>query len=618
MIQRIHKISTLLLLVLIGILFFSGSINLNSIENGVVNGKFFFLIVVLIPIFFISLFQQRSLTHFRNNAVHPLGIADIIFLIFGLFLVITNTDRLLGNERFYWFSGLWLLYFVIVEVVQVNRLSKVVLIPFIGMMGVALFESIFGLCQLYHICPSNYEGLVTGSFNNPGPLAGFLLTPFAFAFAMNPQLKFKSNNHLKMIIAISTLITLILVSYIIGVSFSRAAWIGAVVAILIVLHYQPFAIRFRAKIIRLPLWIKGSVFFLALIALTALLILITTIKGDSASGRILIWLNTWEMIKDYPLFGVGFDKFQAHYMNYQAIYFEQHPNSVFHYVGGNVQRGFNDLFQLMAEMGIFGFALFAAWLGMLLIAPIRQVDENLRWMVVGAKAALLGTLAFSCFSYSFLSAPNMLMIIFSAAILSASTFKSKKFGRFGSLLFTWFFIPLLGAMCFYYAFTVGPKYQAYVAWKQGNFNYLHHQMPMAGDQFSIAQKELKYNGKFLMQHAKVLEMQNQHAESIQLLQEATPFYSDPIIHMSLGANYEKLHNYELAEEAYRKAMMMIPSKFYPLYRLFKLKQLLGEDEEAITLAHQIIEKKIKVDSPAIRQMKDEMGIFISAQLKEMH
>ena len=60
-----------------------------------------------------------------------------------------------------------------------------------------------------------------------------------------------------------------------------------------------------------------------------------------------------------------------------------------------------------------------------------------------------------------------------------------------------------------------------------------------------------------------------------------------------------------AESAYRKAFGMLPGRMYPLYRLMKLYEAEGQMRKAEEMARQIIAFRPKVDSPAVREMKNE-------------
>jgi tetratricopeptide (TPR) repeat protein len=88
------------------------------------------------------------------------------------------------------------------------------------------------------------------------------------------------------------------------------------------------------------------------------------LKKDSADGRLLIWRCSWEMIKENPVKGLGYGQggFKAHYMNYQAKYFEAHPDSKQAMLADNVNRPFNEYLLLLVNYGLFGLLVFILFL----------------------------------------------------------------------------------------------------------------------------------------------------------------------------------------------------------------------------------------------------------------
>ena len=75
-------------------------------------------------------------------------------------------------------------------------------------------------------------------------------------------------------------------------------------------------------------------------------------KQNSANGRLLIWKVSCEMIKDKPIFGHGYGAFKVKYMDYQADYFKNNPNSIFAILADNVKHPFNEYIKIAVEFGI--------------------------------------------------------------------------------------------------------------------------------------------------------------------------------------------------------------------------------------------------------------------------
>ncbi len=58
------------------------------------------------------------------------------------------------------------------------------------------------------------------------------------------------------------------------------------------------------------------------------------------------------MIKDKPIVGHGIGAFEAHYMEYQASYFERHPDSKYTMLADNVKHPFNEFLLVGVQLGV--------------------------------------------------------------------------------------------------------------------------------------------------------------------------------------------------------------------------------------------------------------------------
>jgi tetratricopeptide (TPR) repeat protein len=78
----------------------------------------------------------------------------------------------------------------------------------------------------------------------------------------------------------------------------------------------------------------------------------------------------------------------------------------------------------------------------------------------------------------------------------------------------------------------------------------------------------------------------------------------------MGDSYKALGETEKAEEAYKFASQIIPSRFYPKYLLAILYDETSQKEKAIKTAKEILQKEIKIESTAIREIHEEMEEII--------
>lgn len=118
-------------------------------------------------------------------------------------------------------------------------------------------------------------------------------------------------------------------------------------------------------------------------------------------------------------------------------------------------------------------------------------------------------------------------------------------------------------------------------------------------------EDLKAYPDFLFTFGTALREAGRYNESNAMLRQGTRVSCDPVFYTLMGNNYRDLGAVAEAESAYRKAFGMLPGRMYPLYRLMKLYEAEGQMRKAEEMARQIIAFRPKVDSPAVREMKNE-------------
>ncbi|MFQ8923943.1 MAG: O-antigen ligase family protein [Clostridium paraputrificum] len=191
---------------------------------------------------------------------------------------------------------------------------------------------------------------IIGSFDNPAGFAACLAVGFPFCFsALDGN---KQKRHL-------AIIALVIITLSIILSGSRASIIAILVvsSIFLVSRYHPCFNHYRKYLLGvcIVILVTGAILFF--------------LKKDSAIGRILIWINSLEMILDYPILGSNSGSFLRNYMLYQADYFKLNPNSQYIMLADNVKHPFNEYLLLTIKYGIGGL--------LALIAVIFSVIKSL-------------------------------------------------------------------------------------------------------------------------------------------------------------------------------------------------------------------------------------------------
>lgn len=80
-----------------------------------------------------------------------------------------------------------------------------------------------------------------------------------------------------------------------------------------------------------------------------------------------------------------------------------------------------------------------------------------------------------------------------------------------------------------------------------------------------------------------------------------------MLYNMLGKNYQSLGEYQEAEYYFFRSSQIIPHKIYPYYLLAKLYDEMGLKEKACTMAEIVLTKEPKVQSTAIKEMREYVG-----------
>ena len=98
----------------------------------------------------------------------------------------------------------------------------------------------------------------------------------------------------------------------------------------------------------------------------------------------------------------------------------------------------------------------------------------------------------------------------------------------------------------------------------------------------------------------------EYEKALEAALECRKYWADYDLELMIGENYQEQKDFISAEKYYKNASMMCPSRFTPLYQLFKLYKQFGENIHAYETAEMIINKPVKINSMTIRMMKREM------------
>lgn len=321
--------------------------------------------------------------------------------------------------------GLCVLVYFVAATTFRRRSDRTALVMVLAIL--AFGESLDGLWQfvthhstVFHLAGQpQYEGRGTGSFFNPNHLAGFLEIAFCLLLAHVVVDRFDGSDRqrhwLRKIFYVYCAAFAVAGLY---ATLSRGAWISAGVGVLAILLWCWRSRDLPPRVVDAALiavLILG-VLFVNRPALRERFREVVTINPDytfesspiefqnlTGSGRVFLWISTWQMIRDHPLWGVGPGTWQWMHAAYR------HPRSQ-----GRPEYAHGDLLQLAAEYGSIGWLLAVATVGCFFWQVARLVRQanspNDRALAIGSAAAVTALVVHSLVDFN-LHIPANAMIL---------------------------------------------------------------------------------------------------------------------------------------------------------------------------------------------------------------
>ena len=455
---------------------------------------------------------------------------------------------------------------------------------------------------------------MTGHFSNPGPFGGFIACVMAVAFSLVfPLLRNKSSGSvpetvvkddncdkfgrfvpvLSKIESVAGCLAFAAGTLVLPASMSRAAWLGLVTALVIILLGDD-GIRS---------WIRKhmSVVPLGVVVVAALVAGAFMLKRDSAVGRLHIWDIEARAVMARPLFGAGPGLGLGAYGDAQTAFFRDRlpdpsmadPESFSQLPAPSVadtgsfarlpmllrtrvqaagcpEYPFNEFLGIGMETGLPGLLLALSTVVLALLSLFRRRSPF--------AAGLLCWAVFACASYP-LSVPRLciLMTIFLAA--SAVGQRGISAGL-GNNLVRMILVVGTGLILCLAARPVARRVES------------------TEIQRSVDYRRLFDDGHSLFQTGRC-------AESLEVLDRGARLSSDPMFDIIIGRDYEALGDFDNARDAYLRAHYMVPGRLYPLVRLMRLQVAAGQDMQALQTARTLLDLPVNQRHRTMQRLHDE-------------
>ena len=432
----------------------------------------------------------------------------------------------------------------------------------------ATSQALYGCYQglLYHNVLNMYA-----NFDNVAGLSSLLVFSLPFGFYSS-----RSSNSIIRYISWGSLAINIMC---IILTTSRAAIIsGLIIAFFILIN------KLKSK----RLIITG-IFISLLIAISFSLY---SLKKDSADGRVLIWTCTCNIISKSPWIGHGTYGFLKNYMNEQAEYFRNHPESNYSVLADDVKVPFNEFLHLWVNHGIIALAVVIVLFAFCVkLWRTRCNDKSLISI-----ACLLSIAIFSMFSYPFkyphticLSLISLLTLIYNSKVLSMLIIRNG--------------IIIMIACCLIASIPITSRMLAEIKWCKVANRSLCGMTEKMLPEYKSLYSELQSDPLFLYNYAAELNVVGLYDKSMSICEECENMMSDYFLEILKADNLKHLKHYDEAKTCLQKASNMCPNRFTPLFELFKLYETTGESALMEKTGQALLKKEVKIHSNEIVRIK---------------
>ena len=452
----------------------------------------------------------------------------------------------------------------------------------------------YGILQFFNILSSHsitYN--VVGSFDNPAGFAGSLCAglPFTFYFLQYSNKKVQWASWCALFVIVLGVL----------LSESRARSISILTVLVIYfIHQNKNKFHYKKHIGSFLLCLSFLLISIFVISVT-----VYHLKKDSADGRLLIWRCTWEMIKHEPFTGYGVGGFSAHYMDYQAQYFKEHPDSQFAILADNIKSPFNEYLSVGVQFGILTWVLLIA-AGIFLILCHRKHPTKAGYVSL---LSLLSIAVFSFFSYPFTYPFIWIISALSVSTLIGKAYENTLFQKTTIIKRGIAFFLLIGSL--FLLIEVVSRIKAELEWgKVAHMSLCGRTNDMLPRYHNLLHT-FRRNPYFLYNYSAELCVAEKYKECLAITAICCNYWSDYNLELVQAEAYIGLKQYDAAKHHLEKATLMCPVRFIPLYRLHYVYMKQGKAEKANRLAQLIIEKPIKKNSTIIQKIKAEMKHHLS-------
>ncbi len=337
------------------------------------------------------------------------------------------------------------------------------------------------------------------------------------------------------------------------------------------------------------IYLKVKRRWLLFVLCVALLVMVVGFKRHSSTGRWFIYERSIEMMASKPLAGWGSRGFERNYMQVQADYFREHGHSTYTKLADNVHHPLSEYLLIGVNYGVIALLASLAVTGLLLRRLSRDADHP------DLLATVVALVLLGLFSYP-MHYPFAWMVL--SVVLLAVMKSQKHLPRMGYLVISAIAVVLLFPL---YSFFKTERRWAALAEKA---RYGLYKTTLPGYQQLMDRKG--DDPRFLYNYAAVLCEAGELKQAKSIITECYHSFKDYDVCLLAANIYAEANDIHRAENYYKEAHLMVPSRIMPPYGLFRLYQRSGLRLKEQQVGREILRLKIKVPSSKATEIKEKV------------
>lgn len=354
-------------------------------------------LILLNIIGFIFIEKERiNVRHHIKNIFKDKLFLSLLLLNFSMYLsAIVAINKKIAITNSIRFSFYVFIFYLISYTLKNKKQIFNIINAFIVTTVISSIVSIYQIFKLFSIDePINSNNRIHSFLENSNNLGAYTILAIFILIMFMIKSEKKS---FKIFFGFTTLLLLINIIS----SQSRNALIGLCIGIFLV------AILYDKRFIILSIILPILLFIIPQSRLRILEIL----DPSQNISRFKIWEAAKMMIKDNPIFGVGYENFQVQY----PIYVNNNPETLLYAEGYVALHPHNIFLKFQSELGILGTIAFILFISIAIITLIRlcisHTDKHISTIIIGITS---GFIAFQCMNLidNYYGAPKVLMTMF--------------------------------------------------------------------------------------------------------------------------------------------------------------------------------------------------------------